>query len=801
MGAKRVILTSQDLIRFEHALKDEIAGFIPFSSYSLYFPQEMPYEMRDPDAVPGELGALAIHLPKERKLLLPLVEEGRFLGVFQARGVTLAAPKSMRPFLVRMASLCLDKLAMYKRSVTEPMSGLQSRQSFFDAIEREIDVVRNCMRPGASCADFSMSVYRAGLGVLAINLDGLPQVQRQYGFLVAERLVGLYGEAVERARPKQAHAAHLGDGRFALFMPEAMPNASRKLGEALVRELDQVRYRNELTDERVRSAFSVGLANYPQDMEGRLFELPIAEQARLLLHKAQKAAAVAKEHSHGAVFPYARILEDGGRVKDTLPANRLLLSLGRDAGAKDGQRFLVWSPGNGDVKDEQHPPVYKGEVAVMEVLEHSSLAEVMHQNDPSWDMEPGDCLTLLKESLGASAQPGQATGAKEKEASEQRDVLTGLLLYRDFLLQLTRERERCKTFVLALVRLGSGELDHTQAEQQAAQAATLAREIFSQDDGAALLGGRYSLNSLLLFHPEMDAASAKENYEELASRLERMGISVAVGLACHPFLNFRKADALDNARKALEYAMLLPAPHVGVVDSLALNISADKQFSQGDLYGAVEEYKLSLLADEDNNLARNSLGICLARLGRLPQARQHFEEVLSRDKKDVMALYNLGHVCQRMGEANQARKAYKRCLELEPGHVYALIRLGQLSEQQNRLAQARNYYNRAESSEEGSGLTQRYLARLCLRQGRIEEARERLHQALLHDPKDAWSMYLLAKLYLDNGEDPSIAESLARQSVSLRPENRGFWLELARAYEIQGREQEAKEALARAGER
>lgn len=798
MGAKRIALTSQDLIRFEHTLKDELASFLSFSSYSLYFPQELPYEMRDPEARPGELGLLAIHLPKEKKLLLPLVQEGRFLGVFQARGLRLAAPKSMLPFLTKMASLCLDKLAMYKRSISDGLTGLETRASFLAALEREIDEVRDCVRPGAGCANFSVESYKAGLGVLHVRLDDLERIQQQYGYLAGDRCLALFGEAIERVRPKQVHATHYAEGRFTLFIPEAMPNAARKLAEDVAQELTQVRLVHEITDERIPAAFSIGMANYPQDMEGALFERSLTEQARLLLAKADKAALVAREQGPGVVFAYSRILEQGGRVQDVLPMNRVLLSVGRDAGAREGQRFLVWSPG--EEREGERPPLYKGEVAVMEVLERSSLAEIMHQGDPSWKIETSDRLTLLKDSLGStphSAQTGQGA-----ESEEQRDMLTGLLLYRDFLLAWTREREDRQQFCLALARIGlPGEndtgLDHARVEQQAAEAAALAREMFGQD----LLGGRYSLTSLLLHHPDMSGQQAVENYTEFVQRLRKLDIRAAVGLAHHPFLHFRKADALENARKALEYAQLLPEPHVGLVDSLALNISADKQFSQGDLYGAMEEYKLALLADADNNLARNSLGICLARLGQLNQARQHFEDVLEHDAKDVMALYNLGHVFQRMGEASEAGKAYKRCLKVDPKHVYALIRLGQLSEKQNRLAQARAYYNRAEALEGGAGLTHRYIARLCLLQNRVEEARERLHQALLHDPKDALSMHLLAKLYLDNGEDPSIAEALARQSVSLRPESRAFWHELARAHEAQGREREAREAFSRAAER
>ena len=93
------------------------------------------------------------------------------------------------------------------------------------------------------------------------------------------------------------------------------------------------------------------------------------------------------------------------------------------------------------------------------------------------------------------------------------------------------------------------------------------------------------------------------------------------------------------------------------------------------------------------------------------------------------------------------------------------------------------------------------MARLALRLQQPEalaEAREHLHQALRKNPRDAVSLSLMAKLYLDGGEDPELAEALARQSVALRPERKSGWLELARALETLGRSREAREALLRA---
>ena len=66
--------------------------------------------------------------------------------------------------------------------------------------------------------------------------------------------------------------------------------------------------------------------------------------------------------------------------------------------------------------------------------------------------------------------------------------------------------------------------------------------------------------------------------------------------------------------------------------------------------------------------------------------------------------------------------------------------------------------------------------------------------------RPAFSLHLMARLYLDGDEDPELAETLARQSVALRPDRKAAWLELARALEAQGRHRDAREARVRAAE-
>jgi len=272
-------------------------------------------------------------------------------------------------------------------------------------------------------------------------------------------------------------------------------------------------------------------------------------------------------------------------------------------------------------------------------------------------------------------------------------------------------------------------------------------------------------------------------------------------VAAHPFLHFTKAEILANCRKALDHALLLTPPQVAVCDTLSLNVSADRLFAKGDLYGAMEEYKLSLLADEANNLARNSLAVCYARLGKLAEAAQLFLEVSRREPKNIMARYNYGYSCLRLKDLTRAAKAFRGCLKRDGTHVFSLVRLGQIAEQQGKNAAALKSYRKAAALPGGEPLAARHLARLCLARGEVETARDHLHRAIAHNPQDAQSVALLAGLYLDSGEDPEIAALLARQATALNPgaaENREI---MARALTALGRPEEAKAARARSAAR
>lgn len=793
-------LTQRDLITHELFLKDVFSQFFTFKSYSLYFPRCVA----DAVAEFGEGFATATHLSRERKVLVPLAAGGNLLGVFVARGASLGAPRTMLAVLPRIGSMALDQLALSRAAVTDAVTGLSTGEALLAAVEREIDLVQDRILPGsASLVDPTLTGLRGRFGLAVFDLDYFGRLAGQYGFMASEGFLARVAGVLSGVCPEGGMAGRLHDDVFALFLPGASAARCQEIAETFLRELSRQIFPAPVRDEEVRLTASAGCVRYPQDIRGGQFAAVPAEQSRLLLRKAKKALAVAKDLGRDQVMPYHRILAEGGTVLETLPLSRLAVSLGRAVDAEVGQRFLVWSPryertvdihkSEGERISGRYPTMIKGEIVLLEVREDMAFAEILQQNDPQWPFEPGDRLLVAPE--------GDAAGASVCEASgpPSRDALSGLFAHRDFVRLIAADRERRQSFSLVLVRLPEPGPERHQgrpAETDMVEAAGICRRYF----GPEAIGGRFSSTNLIYYLPEREPGALGEMVEAVVEGVRAaLGGPPAVGWAGYPCLDFSRADVLDNCRKALDHALLLPAgPHVAAFDSLSMTVSGDRLFALGDIYAAMEEYKHALLADEANTLARNSLGICLAKLGRLPQARAEFDRVIGGDAKNTMALYNLGCVCARLGETAAARGAFQKCLRAKPDHVYSLLRLGRMAEEARRFAGALKYYRRAMACPDGPALTLRHLARLAFQCDRLDEAREHLHQALLHDPKDAFSLHLMARLYLKEGQNPAIAESMAAQAVALRPDRKDFWQELIQALEAQGKVDAAREARARA---
>ncbi|MDD3310937.1 diguanylate cyclase [Pseudodesulfovibrio sp.] len=783
-----ITFTPGELVDFEHTIKDLIAEFLPFTSYSLFFPREKPDSTPEPE-----------FRAEDRELILPLVFRGEMLCYFIAKGVRLKAPSTAPKYIMALASSVLEKLALYKWAVTDALTGLHTREFFFAELAEAIDRVQGCLatgncRAGVEARDSEMA-FSGTLGVIFLDLDGFQNINERYGYLTGDDIMSEVGRLLGMVCPKYTTVSRFANDKFAILVPDAKPRACFQLSEVIRSGISKLSFTDDMTRDTITLTGSLGFANYPQGLEGGQFRRTPGEQARILVRKARRGVAVAKDLGRNRVFNSADILDKGGRVLDTLPMHRVTVTLGETAGAKVGQRFLVRAARPAATAAEKGAPtVYKGEVVLVEVHDDVAVAEVLHLADAGMDVHPGDRLRRIEGEEGLFAD----RALMEIPAP---DAETQLFSYAEFMGRMEEARRVPDAFALSLIRVldqpGDAEEGYQEAmDRMVAGVANIARGAFGENG----FGGRYGLNGILYYLENVDRETLMARtleIERLAA--DALSVRVSIGSARFPFLNFDRADIPDNVRKALEHALLLPDPKVAVFDSISLNLSADRRFMDGDVYGAIEEFKLALTDDPANLLARNSLGICYAQLGRFDDARREFETVLSSESGDVLALYNLGWANHRLGDLKAAKKAYRRCLDADPEHLYCLMRLGSIEENAGNFDKATALYEKAAKQPEGERMVQRALARVAYKQGDIEATREYLHLALNADHNDHQAMHMLARIYLDQGEDPQIAEVLSRQSAALCPGKRAYWETLIEALEAQGKAEEAAKVAARAG--
>lgn len=125
------------------------------------------------------------------------------------------------------------------------------------------------------------------------------------------------------------------------------------------------------------------------------------------------------------------------------------------------------------------------------------------------------------------------------------------------------------------------------------------------------------------------------------------------------------------------------------------NLGLAKQ-SQGDVHGAILEYKQALALDADNFRAHNNLAAALASQGKLDQAVLHFRHVVRIDPKYAQGRFNLANALIGLGKIPPAIEQLREAIKLEPGYAkahnnlaVALHRIGRTEEARKHLQEAK----------------------------------------------------------------------------------------------------------------
>lgn len=286
------------------------------------------------------------------------------------------------------------------------------------------------------------------------------------------------------------------------------------------------------------------------------------------------------------------------------------------------------------------------------------------------------------------------------------------------------------------------------------------------------LWGQLKPAELGCFFPEKTGffalKTARKIRKELAAHCRK---TVSIGIAAYPTLAFTKRQVLDNAYKALDHAAFFGPGSCVSFDAVSLNISGDKCYHEGDISGAIEEFKLALLLDPANVNVYNSLGVCYGIQGSFEKALEAFTAAIQLDPGEVMSVYNAGLVHMLAGNQDQALKRFLEALRISEEVFEILFQTGRLYLEMGDFEKARSYLEKASGHQPAGGSVYRYLGDCYAAEAMTDKAVAAYRKAIKLNPNDAAALSALGYLYGEIGENAEIAIMFCRQSIEISPDN------------------------------
>ena len=285
------------------------------------------------------------------------------------------------------------------------------------------------------------------------------------------------------------------------------------------------------------------------------------------------------------------------------------------------------------------------------------------------------------------------------------------------------------------------------------------------------------------FAPENQTTSLKLAEKIKNSLAESSRETVSIGMASYPTLGFKKEEILDNATKALDHAAFFGPDSIVAFDAVSLNISGDNLYQQGDVDGAVREYKTAIQLDPADINIRNSLGVCYSILGDYTKALKEFKQAIKLNPDEVMVLYNIGLVNMLTGKNQKALEYFLEADRKKEDDIFEVaFQIGKVYLTLENPKAAKEYLEKAISLNAESGPALRSLGECCSALNMTDEAIFAYKKAIRQNPNDAHSLSALGYLFDLLGENPEITTIFCQQSVDISPENGLFRHRLGSLY-------------------
>lgn len=302
------------------------------------------------------------------------------------------------------------------------------------------------------------------------------------------------------------------------------------------------------------------------------------------------------------------------------------------------------------------------------------------------------------------------------------------------------------------------------------------------------LWGRLKPGELGCFFPEktglFSLKTAKTIRKELTGRCRE---TVSIGIATYPTLSFTKRQIIENAYKALDHAAFFGPGSCVSFDAVSLNISGDKRYHEGDIPGAIEEFKSALLLDPANVNVHNSLGVCYGIQGSFEKALEAFTTAIRLDPGEVMSIYNAGLLHMLSGRQEKALACFIEALNISADVFEILFQTGKLYLEMGDFENAGRYLEKAAERQPTAGPVYRYLGDCYAAGAMFDKAAAAYRKAIKLNPNDAAALSSLGDLFGEMGENAEIAIMFCRQSIEISPDNGLFRHRLGTLYLKQNR--------------
>jgi tetratricopeptide (TPR) repeat protein len=386
------------------------------------------------------------------------------------------------------------------------------------------------------------------------------------------------------------------------------------------------------------------------------------------------------------------------------------------------------------------------------------------------------------------AKPNKGTAKALSPAGSDRvlEVFPDILSGKDFIENAAARLTSSEKFDAMVVKIDNntdkgGETANTGEIELWLDVANVIDTLCRREKG---IWGRLDQGMLgCFFTPKNQTASLELAQKIKNSLAESTHETVSIGIASYPTLSFKKEEVLDNAAKALDHAAFFGPASIVAFDAVSLNISGDNLYQNGDINGAVREYKTAILLDPSDVNIHNSLGVCYGILGDYGKALKEFKEAVKLDPDEVMALYNIGLVNMLTNKALKALEYFLEADRKKEDDIFEVaFQIGRVYLNMGQPETAKEFLEKAVSLNSESGLAWRSLGECCIALNMTDEAVSAYKKAVRQNPNDAESLSALGYLFDLLGENPEITTIFCQQSIDISPDNGLFRHRLGNLY-------------------